>query len=347
MTGEAADMTHEEVLLLLPDFLGERLEAGRKRLVSDHLGSCRDCAAAASGLRLLMARAGETGQESEGEYGHPDTAEIVEYAIARDSFGAARAAAVESHLETCPTCREEVELTQRAHRVTAPERAWRAQKPGVSAAGWPASARAALAAAALLVAVLVYPAYLGVARLSVAKRKVEALSGAVSRLEGELRESVESLEESRALLERVRGWGAAVAPTLLQAGSRSGSERQVVHVVEDWPVTAVDVDFPLPLEAGGESDLVAFEVVAGEEEAVRSRAEIAVAQAARSLRELGAVLVLLPSASLEAGDYELRVSLLSARGKELLSSVPFTAVRDVPGRQVEPEREGTAGTEQR
>ncbi len=319
-------MNHDEALLLLPDLLRAKLGAEQSRRLSEHLRGCPECEGARAALAVLMVKAGERPAVTGRDRDHPDSAEIVGYAIAPPYLAPGRAVAIEQHLSGCPTCREDVELAAQAHLATSTGR--RASRGGfrVPVLRWPAGAWVALAAAGLLVAVLAYPAFLGFSRLPVAERDLENLRGIVSHLGAELQASAENLAKTQASLESLRGRGAAVAPALLHGIARGAAGAPTVRVSADQPFTAVAVDLLLPSEARGAAADVVFEVVTGDGE-VRWSSEMDAAAAERSLRDVGAVMLLLPSSSLRAGSYQLRIMLRRPLGDEVLSLIPFAVVR--------------------
>lgn len=84
---------------------------------------------------------------------HPEAGEIVDYALDPDSLDPRRFSELAAHLETCPSCRDEVEKVRSGVRPTRIPALFR------NPAGRPAWGR--IAAAAALILALVIPAYQG------------------------------------------------------------------------------------------------------------------------------------------------------------------------------------------
>ena len=140
-------MNHRETIALLHDYFIEALDAVQRRAVEEHLASCEECMELADVSRSLRDAAKAKAQ------GHPTSMEIVGFAMHKTDMQAEQLKEIESHLDDCESCSDEVQRIREIEATAQEDPAGPARK--IRPTGWLALA------ATLLVALLSYPAYLG------------------------------------------------------------------------------------------------------------------------------------------------------------------------------------------
>ena len=95
-------MNHLEASNLLTHYLSGNSSPERRRGVEEHMAECAECAGWVATHSLF----------AEALVEHPSSDEIVVYALAPESLAPASHERCAKHLESCPECREEVELVR-------------------------------------------------------------------------------------------------------------------------------------------------------------------------------------------------------------------------------------------
>lgn len=173
-------MTHDEALPLLTDYAAGRLSDTQRREISRHIDSCSECGGLVETV-LVLSDPSRKVKLDRGPPPHPDSAEIVEFALEPESVPGPKRAALAVHVRACERCTHEVESLVQAERSAAPAPApapvlARAAAPRRSPSArksWPRLALAAAAAAGVA-----GTTYLGVYRLPRLQSRIEGLEAA-------------------------------------------------------------------------------------------------------------------------------------------------------------------------
>lgn len=120
-------MNHEQATRLLADFVAERLDREHRALVEAHLASCEDCDSWCRIYRTLAdSLATETDLES---LEHPSSELIAHFAVFPESLSHTEGAGIQNHLESCPDCLRQLQLSQTAvSRARRSVESWREPK---------------------------------------------------------------------------------------------------------------------------------------------------------------------------------------------------------------------------
>ena len=216
-------INHDEALELLPDLLQDRLDEPSRARLREHLEDCRECSDAKTTLELLVTAS----PGSDDAYAHhPTSEEIVAFALDEPSLSADRKKSISKHVQSCLSCRREIEATREADRMVEPvlahDESTSPARKGADRWSW-----AALAAAAALVSALAYPAVLGLVRLPAARSQIASLRESAALLQAQVGTLEDRLEGMRSELEKRQDLSGFLPFHVLQSperGSRSANE---------------------------------------------------------------------------------------------------------------------------
>jgi len=108
-------MQHDEAMTLLEDFSTGLLAANLAMELQAHISECEACRQVLEIMRELGDTLDEHGSAMFDE--HPHSEELVALAEQDKYLDRTRLAQIRSHLQICPTCRRELEISQRALRA--------------------------------------------------------------------------------------------------------------------------------------------------------------------------------------------------------------------------------------
>ena len=152
-------MDHEEAKPLLSDYVMGELSSEEAASLDAHTSACQEC-------REILVSMGIVRQELQ-LHGpvifepHPDADHLVHYALEDRGLSTDELATIGAHVSACPTCREEVAVTRRAHARS--QKWWRKLVSPFMVPSFTTTPAFQLAAVALVI-VLAYPAYRGLVR---------------------------------------------------------------------------------------------------------------------------------------------------------------------------------------
>jgi len=152
-------MEHAEVVLLLSEFVAGRLSSEKAAPVEAHAAACKECREMIDVIRLASEEIRTHGPALFGN--HPSTEDLVAYASGPEHLSTTELARIGSHLGTCSSCRDEVDITSGALNNT--ESWWQKLFARFSMPRLVATPAFQLATAVLFL-VMLYPAYLGLTR---------------------------------------------------------------------------------------------------------------------------------------------------------------------------------------
>lgn len=296
-------MKHGEAVERLYDLLFGELEESVRADLKFHLAECEDCRSLEETYRTLH----ETfHNESAAVADHPSPDEIVAYATERDALSRSERERIETHVEGCPPCRDEVQSVREVEgwseglgagrEVTRPRRRF----------AWSRLEMRLALAAAIVIAVLAYPAFLGIVGLTSARRDARDLQHENMVLSETIGKMENTLARSAAELERLGGWGGTVRLQLVRSPLREKGEPTRIEVVPEQPFVVMGVEVRVPPGLPDRESL-RFEILARDGRPIAT-VDLSATEARSQIRATGVVTLAVPTGSFVPGLYEMRVT---------------------------------------
>ena len=302
-------MEHETVAPLLSDLMTAQLDAARASSAWAHVAACDGCQAVLKAMRQVRDAIAAEGEAVFSA--HPSSDDIVRFALADPELPTHVLARIGTHLRLCGSCRAEVDLTRRADSG-APEW-WRPFWSPIEALGSalvrltvPSAWSRLAPALAALVLVLAYPAYQGAVRLPAATRATERAQQEAGALRSEQQGLKSALGKSREELQRFSSWGGGARLLYLSGPTRGESSAPRVSLGEGQPYQPIVVDWrPGTIDAGGPPHGVEVRLVGRVDRTPVWKHQAPVSDLWDPAQQ--ALVLLVPTALLEPGDYRLEV----------------------------------------